>query len=70
MLNYRLYNCCNYILLFYKMDIILKLILLIPILIGSFFLWPTFYFWTILPIIGGVGLMDVSGLKTMNFRLI
>jgi aspartyl/asparaginyl beta-hydroxylase (cupin superfamily) len=70
MLNYRLYNCCNYILLFYKMDIILKLILLIPILIGSFFLWPTFNFWTILPIIFVFGLIDVSRHKTMNFKLI
>ena len=70
MLNYRLYNCCNYILLFYKMDIILKLILLIPILIGSFFLWPTFNFWTILPIIFVFGLFDVSRHKTMNFKLI
>ena len=70
MLNYRLYNCFNYILLFYKMDIILKLILLIPILIGSFFLWPTFNFWTILPIIFVFGLIDVSRHKTMNFKLI
>ena len=70
MLNYRLYNCCNYILLFYKMDIILKLILLIPILIGSFFLWPTFNFWTILPILFVFGLIDVSRHKTMNFKLI
>ena len=70
MLNNRLYNCFNYILLFYKMDIILKLILLIPILIGSFFLWPTFNFWTILPIIFVFGLIDVSRHKTMNFKLI
>ena len=70
MLNYTLYNCFNYILLFYKMDIILKLILLIPILIGSFFLWPTFNFWTILPIIFVFGLIDVSRHKTMNFKLI
>ena len=70
MLNYRLYNCFNYILLFYKMDIILKLILLIPILIGSFFLWPTFNFWTILPILFVFGLIDVSRHKTMNFKLI
>ena len=70
MLNYRLYNCYNYILLFYKMDIILKLILLIPILIGSFFLWPTFNFWTILPILFVFGLIDVSRHKTMNFKLI
>ena len=70
MLNYRLYNCFNYILLFYKMDIILKLILLIPILIGSFFLWPSFNFWTILPIIFVFGLIDVSRHKTMNFKLI
>ena len=70
MLNYRLYNYCNYILLFYKMDIILKLILLIPILIGSFFLWPTFNFWTILPILFVFGLIDVSRHKTMNFKLI
>ena len=70
MLNNRLYNCFNYILLFYKMDIILKLILLIPILIGSFFLWPTFNFWTILPILFVFGLIDVSRHKTMNFKLI
>ena len=70
MLNNRLYNCFNYILLFYKMDIILKLILLILILIGSFFLWPTFNFWTILPILFVFGLIDVSRHKTMNFKLI
>ena len=52
------------------MDIILKLILLIPILIGSFFLWPTFNFWTILPILFVFGLIDVSRHKTMNFKLI
>jgi len=52
------------------MDIIFKLILLIPLLLSLLFSWSEFGFWSLIPLWVIFGLIDVSRHKTMNFKLI
>ena len=52
------------------MDIIFKLVLLIPIIISSYFLLINIGIWSIFPIWLLCGLIDVSRHKTMNLKLI
>lgn len=52
------------------MDIIFKLILLIPLLISFYFLLINIGIWSILPIWFLCGLIDISRHKTMNLKLI
>ena len=52
------------------MDIIFKLILLIPLLLSLLFSWSEFGFWLLIPLWIIFGLIDVSRHKTMNFKLI
>ena len=52
------------------MDIVFKLILLIPIILSTVFLFINIGVWTIFPFWILCGLIDVSRHKTMNLKLI
>ena len=52
------------------MDIIFKLVLLIPVIISSYLLYINLGIWSVFPIWLLCGLIDVSRHKTMNLKLI